>query len=103
MGMANVMFRAFRVTLMQILTPNHLKGRVISFQTAIQGMSWIGVLFMGSLAEILSTQMGISIGPVKLGGNIHNGAADTVLIGAILYGIATLAFFWLVPSLRRFR
>ena len=103
MGMANVMFRAFRVTLMQILTPNHLKGRVISFQTAIQGMSWIGVLFMGSLAEILSTQMGISIGPVKLGGNIPSGAADTVLIGAILYGIATLAFFWLVPSLRRFR
>jgi MFS family permease len=103
MGMVNVLFRAFRVTLMQVLTPNHLKGRVISFQTAIQGMSWIGVLFMGSIAEILSTQTGISFGPLKLGGNISSGAADTVLIGAILYGVTTILFFWLVPSLRRFK
>jgi hypothetical protein len=76
---------------------------VISFQTAIQGMSWIGVLFMGSIAEILSTQTGISFGPLKLGGNISSGAADTVLIGAILYGVTTILFFWLVPSLRRFK
>lgn len=103
MGMANVMFRAFRITLMQVLTPNYLKGRVFSFQTAIQGMSWIGVLCMGSIAELLSNPNGVSFGTIALGGGISRGAADTVLIASILYGVVTIAFFWFVPTLRRFR
>ena len=103
MGMSNVMFRAFRIMAMQVLTPNQIRGRVMSFQTTIQGMSWIGVLIMGSIAELLSREDGLDLGLFHLGGGSTGGAADTVLISSLLYCAVSLGFFAFVPALRRFR
>jgi len=103
MGMANVMFRSFRVVAMQVLTPNSIRGRVMSFQTSIQGMGWIGVLVMGSLAEVLSRSQGLNLRIVKLGGDPIQGGADTVLVSSIMYGLVSIGFFALVPALRRFK
>jgi MFS family permease len=102
MGMAQVMFRTMRIVAMQILTPDDLRGRVMSFQTTVQGMTWIGVLIMGSLAEGLSRRS-VDLGFMTLGGDVASGAADTVLISGILYGIISLAFFTFSPALRRFK
>jgi MFS family permease len=103
MGMGQVMFRTMRLVMLQILTPDDLRGRVTSFQTVIQGMMWIGVLIMGSIAELLGRSGGVDLGFIRLGGDIASGAADTVLIGGILYGIVSLIFFILFPALRRFK
>jgi MFS family permease len=103
MGMGQVTFRTMRLVMLQILTPDDLRGRVTSFQTVIQGMMWIGVLIMGSVAELLGKSGGLDLGFIHLGGTIARGAADTVLIGGILYGIVSLIFFMLFPALRRFR
>jgi len=103
MGMGQVMFRTMRLVMLQILTPDDLRGRVTSFQTVIQGMMWIGVLIMGSIAELLGRNGGVDLGFIRLGGDIASGAADTVLIGGILYGIVSLIFFILFPALRRFK
>jgi hypothetical protein len=56
---------------------------------------------MGSIAEYL-THNKVTFGSVSLGGNIVNGAADTVLIGGILYGIISLIFFISFKSMRKF-
>ena len=110
MGIAQVMFRTMRVVAMQILTPDDLRGRVMSFQTTVQGMTWVGVLIMGSAAEFLTTNTWnlsfttswMSFEHV-LGGSIARAAADTVMIAGILYGIISVLFFLLFPALRRFR
>lgn len=102
MGMAQVMFRTMRVVAMQVLTPDDLRGRVLSFQTTVQGMTWIGTLIMGSLAEFL-TDNTVDAGFGILGGSTMRGAADTVLIAGILYGVISFSFFMLFPALRRFR
>ena len=86
---------------MQLLTPNELRGRVLSFETTVQGTTWIGTLIMGSIAEYL-THNQIYVGTISLGGNAMNGAADAVLIGGILYGIISLIFFSVFGSMRRF-
>ncbi|MCH7706265.1 MAG: MFS transporter [Chloroflexi bacterium] len=103
MGMGQVMFRTMRLVMLQTMTPDDLRGRVTSFQTVIQGLMWIGVLIMGSVAELLSRSGGLNLGFIRLGGDIASGTADTVLIGGILYGIVSLLFFMLFPALRRFR
>jgi len=101
MGMSQIMFRSIRMIAMQILTPDELRGRVLSFETTVQGTTWIGTLIMGSIAEYL-THNKVTFGSVSLGGNIVNGAADTVLIGGILYGIISLIFFISFKSMRKF-
>ena len=102
MGMSQMMFRSMRMIAMQILTPNELRGRVLSFETTVQGTTWIGTLIMGSIAEYL-THNKIYIGTITLGGNAMNGAADAVLIGGILYGAISIIFFGIFGSMRRFR
>ena len=62
MGLAQVMFRAMRIVAMQVLAPDDLRGRVMSFQTTIQGMSWIGVLLLGGIAEVLKRPGGLDLG-----------------------------------------
>ena len=103
MGLAQVMFRAMRIVAMQVLAPDDLRGRVMSFQTTIQGMSWIGVLLLGGIAEILKRPGGLDLGFMQLGGSIASGVADTVLISGIAYGVVTLIFFAAFSSLRSFR
>ena len=103
MGMAQVMFRAMRIVAMQVLAPDDLRGRVMSFQTSIQGMSFIGVLLLGGVAEVLKRPGGVDLGFVHLGGSIASGVSDTVMISAIAYGVVTLVFFAVLPALRNFR
>ena len=103
MGLAQVMFRAMRIVAMQVLAPDDLRGRVMSFQTSIQGMSFIGVLLLSGMAEILKRPGGVDLGFVQLGGSIASGVSDTVLISGIAYGVVTLIFFAVLPALRNFR
>ena len=102
MGMSQMMFRSMRMIAMQILTPNELRGRVLSFETTVQGTTWIGTLIMGSIAEYL-THNQIYVGTITLGGNAMSGAADAVLISGILYGTISIIFFSIFGSMRRFR
>ena len=102
MGISQMMFRSMRMIAMQILTPNELRGRVLSFETTVQGTTWIGTLIMGSIAEYL-THNQIYVGTITLGGNAMSGAADAVLISGILYGTISIIFFSIFGSMRRFR
>ena len=70
--------------IMQLIAPEHLRGRVMSLRVSMMGLSWIGVLALGALAEIV-------------------GAANTVLIAAIVSGIISLVIFATTASLREFR
>ncbi|MBI2855471.1 MAG: MFS transporter [Chloroflexi bacterium] len=69
--------------IMQLMAPDHLRGRVMSLQISMQGLSWIGVLALGALAEFV-------------------GAAHTMAIGAVVSGLITVFVFAVMPSLRRF-
>ena len=103
MGLAQVMFRAMRIVAMQVLAPDDLRGRVMSFQTSIQGMSFIGVLLLSGMAEVLRRPGGLDLGFVQLGGSLARGVSDTVLISGIAYGVVTLIFFAVLPALRNFK
>ena len=103
MGLAQVMFRAMRIVAMQVLAPDDLRGRVMSFQTSIQGMSFIGTLPLVGAAEVLGRPGGVDLGFVHLGGSLARGVSDTVMISAIAYGVVTLVFFAILPALRNFR
>ncbi len=103
MGLAQVMFRAMRIVAMQVLAPDDLRGRVMSFQTSIQGMSFIGVLLLSGMAEMLRRPGGLDLGFMQLGGSIASGVSDTVLISGIAYGVVTLIFFAVLPALRNFK
>ena len=84
LGASQIMFMTLLTMTMQQLAPDHLRGRIMSLRVVTHGLSPIGVLIMGSLAEV-------------------RGAQDTVLIGGILYGVTALVIFALVPTLRRFQ
>ncbi len=84
LGISQTMFMTMVTMAMQQLAPDHLRGRIMSLRVVIMGFSPFGVIIMGVLAEV-------------------RGAADTVLIGGILYGITALTVFALVPTIRRFQ
>jgi MFS family permease len=84
MGMFNTLRMTMVQMMMQLMAPDHLRGRVMSLRVSMQGLSWIGVLALGGLAEFV-------------------GAATTVLIAAVVSGLASLAVFARMKSLREFR
>jgi predicted MFS family arabinose efflux permease len=84
LGGAQIMFMTTVTMAMQQLAPDHLRGRIMSLRVIVMGFSPFGVLIMGIIAEV-------------------RGAADTVLIGGVLYGITAMLVFILVPTLRRFQ
>lgn len=84
LGASQIMFMTTVTMAMQQLAPNHLRGRIMSLRVVIMGFSPFGVIIMGVVAEA-------------------RGAADTVLIGGILYGICAAMIFIVVPTLRRFQ
>ena len=84
MGMFTTVCRTFLTMIMQMLAPDHLRGRVMSFQVSVMGFSWFGVLGLGVVAEFL-------------------GAADTLLIAGGLYGLVVIIIFSAMPTLVRFR
>jgi hypothetical protein len=83
MGMFNTLRMTMLQMIMQLVSPDHLRGRVMSLRVSIMGLSWIGVLILGALAEII-------------------GAANTVLIGAIVSGTVSMVIFAKMRSLREF-
>ena len=84
MGMFNTLRMTMVQMIMQLMAPDHLRGRVMSLRVSMQGLSWIGVLALGGLAEFV-------------------GAANTVLIAAVVSGLVSLAIFASMRSLREFR
>ena len=84
MGSTQVMFMTMVTIAMQQLAPDHLRGRIMSLRVIFMGFSPFGVLIMGTIAEI-------------------HGASNTVLIGAILYGITSMLVLTLTPTLRKFQ
>ena len=84
LGATQIIFMTILTIAMQQLAPDHLRGRIMSLRVVIMGFSPFGVIFMGMIAEV-------------------RGAADTVLIGGILYGLTVLLLFLLVPTLRKFQ
>ncbi len=84
LGASQVVFMTTVTIAMQQLAPDHLRGRIMSLRVVIMGFSPFGVIIMGLVAEA-------------------RGAADTVLISGVLYGLSALIVFILVPTLRRFQ
>ena len=84
MGITNTLRMTMVRMIMQLMAPDHLRGRVMSLQVSMMGLSWIGVLALGGLAEFV-------------------GAANTVLIASIVSGLISLAIFARMPSLRAFQ
>ena len=84
MGMFNTLRMTMVQMIMQLMAPDHLRGRVMSLRVSMQGLSWIGVLALGGLAEVV-------------------GAATTVLIAAVVSGLVSVAIFARMRSLREFR
>ena len=73
------------ITAMQLMAPDHLRGRVMSLRVFTMGLSPIGVMFMGALSE-----------PSVLG--IQN----AVMLGGIVYAFVGVVLFGFMPSLRKF-
>ncbi|MBI2856450.1 MAG: hypothetical protein HYX93_06355, partial [Chloroflexi bacterium] len=84
MGMSNTVGTTMGQMIMQLTAPDHLRGRVMSMRVSMQGLSWIGVLMLGALAEFV-------------------GAANTVLIAATVSGLVSVAIFVIMPGLRKFK
>ncbi len=83
MGMVT---QTINMTVMQLLAPDHLRARVMSLRVFTMGLSPIGVLIMGTLAE-----------PTLLG------VPNAVMLGGAVYGVVTLILFASMPALRGFR
>lgn len=84
MGSTQVMFMTMLTIAMQQLSPDHLRGRIMSLRVIFMGFSPFGVLIMGTIAEL-------------------HGASSTVLVGALLYGATSLLVLMMIPTLRRFQ
>jgi hypothetical protein len=82
-GWGTVMALAMTNTLIQLLAPNHLRGRVIStYLWALQGVAPFGSLFVGWLAQTFGAPVAVLAG------------------GAICLGLAAVVHA-LTPTLRR--
>lgn len=86
MRIMGMLTQTINMTVMQLQAPDHLRARVMSLRVFTMGLSPIGVLIMGTLAE-----------PTILG------VPDAVMLGGIVYAAATLVLFAVTPSLRHFR
>jgi MFS family permease len=84
MGLFNTLRMTMVRMIMQLMAPDHLRGRIMALNVSMMGLSWIGVLALGALAEVV-------------------GAATTVLIAAIVSGTVSVAIFARMRSLREFR
>ncbi len=70
-------------TLIQSMTPDHLRGRVLAaYSMMLMGMAPIGALIAGVMAE-------------------HIGAPATVAIGGVACALGSAAFGWRLPGLRK--
>jgi len=84
LGVSRIIFQTTVTITMQQFAPDHLRGRIMSLRVVSQGLMPVGVLILGTVAEV-------------------RGAADTLLMAGVLYGVFALPVFLVVPSLRRFQ
>jgi MFS family permease len=83
-GLVGSISRTMMQTMLQLLAPDHLRGRVMGLRVAVMGLSSFGTLGMSATAQLL-------------------GVRNALLIGAALYGLVAIAIFGLMPRLRQFR
>jgi predicted MFS family arabinose efflux permease len=81
-GACQIMFMATTNTLLQMLTPDALRGRVMSLYMLDRGLMPAGALMAGVAAHLL-------------------GAPDTVAIMGGIVIVLALLVAWLVPRMRR--
>ena len=86
MRIVGMITQTVNMTVMQLLAPDHLRARVMSLRVFTMGLSPIGVLIVGTLAE-----------PNLLG------VQNAVLLGGAVFGVVTLILFASMPALRGFR
>ena len=84
LGASRIIFMTTVTITMQQFAPDHLRGRIMSLRVVSQGLMPVGVLILGTVAEV-------------------RGAPDTLLLAGVLYGVFALLVFLVVPSLRRFQ
>ena len=87
-----VFFSTTRRMFMQLAAPDHLRGRVMSMEVFQQGLSPIGVIIWGSIAELMQARQGLA-----------EGTQTTWLLGGLMYTAIAVLFFAFVPALRRLR
>ena len=84
LGASRIIFMTIVTINMQQFAPDHLRGRIMSLWVVSHGLSPVGVLIMGAVAEL-------------------RGAANTLLLAGVLYGVSAMLVFLVVPGLRRFQ
>lgn len=91
-SLTQTFFRTTQRMLMQLVAPDHMRGRIMSIDTMQDGLSPIGVLIWGTIAQILQGHYGLA-----------RGTQTTWLIAGIMYGLIAIFYFAFVPAIRRFR
>jgi hypothetical protein len=91
-SMTGVFFRTSQRMLLQHIAPNEMRGRVMAMDVFQQGLSPIGVLIWGVIAELMQGRYGLA-----------EGTQVTWLLGGVMYGVIIVVFFTFVPALRSFR
>lgn len=89
---SGVFFRTSQRMLLQRFAPNEARGRVMAMDVFQQGLSPIGVLIWGLIAEILTGRYGLA-----------DGTQITWLLSGVMYAVIIIVFFTFVPTLRSFR
>ncbi|MSQ22127.1 MAG: MFS transporter [Dehalococcoidia bacterium] len=83
-GLSSLIMHTTNTIMMQLMAPDHLRGRVMGMRATTQGVSFIGVVGIGALAEFV-------------------GPANAVFIGASAYGLVALTIFATMPQLRKMK
>ncbi|MBI4311155.1 MAG: MFS transporter [Chloroflexi bacterium] len=91
-SLTGTFFRTTQRMLMQLMAPDHMRGRIMSIDTMQDGLSPIGVLLWGAIAQVLQAHYGLA-----------QGTQTTWLLGGIMYGLVAVLYFIFVPAIRKFR
>ncbi len=83
-GLTGTISRTMMQTMLQLLAPDHLRGRVMGLRVSVMGLSSFGTLGTSAIAQFM-------------------GVRNALLIGAVLYGLVAIAIFGLMPRLRQYR
>ncbi|GEM_PF-780746 len=91
-SLTGVFFRTTQRMMLQKLAPNEARGRIMGMDVFQQGLSPIGVLIWGAIAQVLQGRYGLA-----------EGTQITWLLSGIMYAVILIAFFATVPALRRYK
>jgi MFS family permease len=81
-GAMTTVYSATNTTLLQINAPGPMRGRVMSYNTvALLGLAPLGGGISGFIAEVV-------------------GVRESLLLGAVIVAVVTVAFYWMTPHIR---